>query len=161
MTLRPYALVLPLVMACFPRQGDSGAPLVDTAGSGTGGSATDGGDATDSGGDGGLSDSGLSDGGAVDTADAFCEEGPTMTWANFGDGFLIENCNGCHAATSANRYGAPEYVTFDTVEQVWVWATIILAVATGDDPVMPPTGGVEDDDRLRLEYWLRCAESGT
>jgi hypothetical protein len=165
MTQLATSLLWTFVVACTPRGADSGS-VPDSGGVGDGGSAADGGGATDGGSDGGGaadggSDSGSSDSGGLDTASTFCDEGPTITWANFGNGFLIENCNGCHAATAVNRFGAPEDITFDTVDEVWAWATIVLAVATGDKPSMPPTGGVVDDDRLRLEYWLRCAEKGT
>lgn len=154
-------LLFALALACYPKIDDTPSPAGETGGVDDGGSAADGGVAADSGAADGGVDSGPDDSGGLDTASSFCDSGPTMTWANFGEGFLIENCNGCHAATAVNRFGAPEYVTFDTVDEVWVWASVILDVATGDAPTMPPTGGVVDDDRLRLEYWLRCAETGT
>ena len=74
---------------------------------------------------------------------------------------MRENCQGCHASTATERYGAPDTVTFDTVEEAWIWASSILDVATGDSPTMPPAGGVEDDDRTRLRWWLACGERGT
>lgn len=96
-----------------------------------------------------------------DTAVDFCDGAPTVTYESFGRGFLTGNCQGCHASTAADRYDAPEEVTFDTVEQAWAWAEDILEVATGDEPAMPPQGGVAEDDRTRLEWWLRCADPGT
>jgi len=99
---------------------------------------------------------------ATDTAtEAFCSDVYAVTWNSFGQGFLFGNCNGCHAATAKNRHDAPESVTFDTVEEAWAWSSRILARATGDDPTMPPEGGVHEDDRIRLEWWLRCGETGT
>jgi hypothetical protein len=50
----------------------------------------------------------------TDTAAAFCEGVPTLAYTNFGEGFLRENCQGCHASTTADRYGAPDTVVFDT-----------------------------------------------
>lgn len=91
---------------------------------------------------------------AIDTA--FCADAPVVTWASFGQGFTIENCQSCHASTTADRYGAPEDVVFDSFADVKAQSDLILAVATGDDPSMPPEGGVDEDDRARLEYWLRC-----
>ena len=96
----------------------------------------------------------------LDTAD-ICTDAPTVTWNNFGHGFVLENCQGCHASTTPDRYEAPEDVFFDTVEDVWMWSDRILVRATGDDPSMPPSGGVGDDDRTKLEWWLTCATSGT
>ena len=98
---------------------------------------------------------------ADDTADPFCAEAPVVTWNNFGNGFLRESCQGCHASTTANRYGAPEAVTFDTVEQAWSWSARILARSGVEDPTMPPAGGVREEDRLLLVYWLTCATPGT
>lgn len=96
-----------------------------------------------------------------DTGDSLCAEAPTVTWNNFGDGFLRQSCQGCHASTSATRYGAPEAVTFDTVEQAWAWSARILARSGTETPTMPPAGGVEPEDRLLLVYWLTCATPGT
>lgn len=108
-------------------------------------------------------DAGESGGSTKDSAatTGTCAEAPIVNWNNFGEAFLIHQCNGCHAATTPERYGAPADVSFDTVEQAWAWAPRILARATGDTPSMPPRGGVSDDDRQRLVWWLSCAEAGT
>lgn len=99
---------------------------------------------------------------AVDTGEPDpCAGVPVVTYASFGEGFMLENCQGCHASTTEERYGAPESVTFDTIEEVWAWAEVILAVATGEEPAMPPQGGVHEDDRTKLEWWLGCAEPGS
>ena len=84
-----------------------------------------------------------------------------VTYANFGRSFMTENCQGCHASTTADRYDAPETVIFDTVEDCWGFKERILARSTGDAPSMPPSGGVFEDDRTLLEVWLRCASEGT
>lgn len=86
---------------------------------------------------------------------------PVLAYTNFGEGFLRESCQGCHASTTLDRHDAPEDVTFDTVEQVWEQADDILRTATGDDPSMPPQGGVSADDRTRLLWWLQCGVPGT
>lgn len=92
---------------------------------------------------------------------SYCEDVPDVRWANFGESFILHSCQGCHATTTPNRHGAPDDVDFDTLERVWEQKWFILGVATGDAPTMPPEGGVVDDDRTRLEWWLRCAPEGT
>jgi hypothetical protein len=34
----------------------------------------------------------------------------------------------------------------------------IARVATGAEPVMPPSGGVPDEEREKLSLWLSCGE---
>ncbi len=97
---------------------------------------------------------------ALDTSDP-CSEAMTVTWNSWGRGFLTESCQGCHASTATNRYGAPEEVVFDTVDDAWAWSDRILARAAGENPSMPPAGGVTDDDRTRLSWWLACGEPGS
>ena len=102
----------------------------------------------------------------TDTADTaepapdFCDDAPLLTWNNFGQGFIREACQGCHATDVPDRYGAPEDVVFDTVEVTWAQADRVLARATGDFPSMPPLGGTHESDRVKLEYWLVCGEPG-
>ncbi|MFM7203832.1 MAG: hypothetical protein ACKO6N_23870 [Myxococcota bacterium] len=85
-----------------------------------------------------------------------CVDAPVVTWANFLEGFMVENCQTCHASAATERYGAPENVTFDTEGQVETWETRILARATGESPSMPPGGGVSADDRTLLGISLVC-----
>jgi uncharacterized membrane protein len=93
---------------------------------------------------------------ATDGLPETCNGAPVTTWDNFGAGFVTENCQACHASTAADRQGAPEGVVFDTEEDVWRAAPAILTMATGEEPLMPPRGGVPEDDRYRLEVWLTC-----
>lgn len=99
----------------------------------------------------------------ADTApvDPLCVDAAPLTWETWGEGFLIDACDGCHAASAPNRYGAPIEATFDTKAQAWALADRILARATGEAPTMPPQGGVTEDDRTRLYWWLGCGEPGT
>lgn len=90
----------------------------------------------------------------VDTG--LCSDAPVIMWANFGEGFLKANCQSCHASTASDRSGAPEDVIFDTKADAVAQADRILARATGEDPTMPPQGGVTEQDREKLEIWLRC-----
>ncbi len=116
--------------------------------------------------DGGASDGGASDGegsdtaGPTDSADP-CADVPLVNYSTFGAGFITANCQGCHASTAPERFGAPESVVFDTVEQVWTWSSRILQLVPGDEERMPPAGGITEDDATRLRWWLECAEPGT
>lgn len=85
-----------------------------------------------------------------------CAEAPVLMYANFGEGFLRENCQSCHAAASLDRNGAPEGVVFDTLADVVAQADAIRAAATGAEPSMPPQGGVDEQDREKLAIWLDC-----
>ena len=96
-----------------------------------------------------------------DITDPFCVDAPAVRWTNFGEGFILHNCQGCHASSTPDRHGAPEEVDFDTLERVWEQRWLVLGTAAGESPTMPPEGGVSDDDRTRLEWWLRCAPEGT
>jgi hypothetical protein len=99
------------------------------------------------------------DAGGADTGP--CAEVPLVNYNNFGHSFVLHTCQGCHASTAADRYGAPADSTFDTVEQVWAQRDRVLARAAAEPPTMPPAGGSSEDDRVRLRWWLECAEEGT
>jgi cytochrome c5 len=96
-------------------------------------------------------------GASADTG--LCADTPLVTWENFGDGFVRQNCQTCHSSTSTDRRGAPPNATFDSHDQTVALRDRILARATGDDPTMPPSGGVAPLDRTKLEIWLTCWES--
>ena len=91
-----------------------------------------------------------------DDLDALCLDAPITTWDNFGAGFVTENCRGCHHPDALDRQGAPDSVNFLEEADVLARRDSVLALATGVDPQMPPGGGTTDDDRHRLEVWLRC-----
>lgn len=97
-----------------------------------------------------------------DTADSgLCVDAPVVTYNSFGRAFVERACQPCHATPAPDRYGAPEGVVFDTVEDTWRFADSILARAAGDAPTMPPAGGTTEDQRTKLLWWLTCAEPGT
>ncbi len=90
--------------------------------------------------------------------DPLCTDAPIVTWASWGEGFVIGACRSCHSVNAINRYGSPEDVNFDTREDVLVLSDRILARATGESTTMPPQGGVLHADRAKLEIWLTCWE---
>ena len=92
-----------------------------------------------------------------------CDDAPVLSWENFGEGFLLENCQSCHAESAPYRAQSenppPESVTFDSYEKTIALRTLILATTTGDNPSMPPRGGVSPVDADKLEIWLNCWET--
>lgn len=101
------------------------------------------------------------DTGEPETDEDPCADVPIVNWDNFGRGFFRESCQGCHSSAVSYRYGAPEDINFDSLEDVWSNPGWVLAVAGGEDPSMPPQGGTTDADRERLYVWLTCAPEGT
>jgi uncharacterized membrane protein len=99
-------------------------------------------------------------GGGSASGDDVCQDTAVLTWDNFGEGFLVTNCQGCHASTAADRHDAPADVTFDTRDEALARADRILARTTSDPPTMPPGGGVSDEDRHKVTVWLTCFETG-
>ncbi len=89
-----------------------------------------------------------------------CDDALNLDWVNFGESFFIQNCNGCHHSETPDRYGAPDYATFDTPDEVWSQKGMVLSTAGGENPSMPPNGGTTETDRLKLEIWLTCGENG-
>lgn len=85
-----------------------------------------------------------------------CADAAALSWASFGAGFFVQNCQSCHASTSPDRHGAPPDVTFDDEASVRARADRVLARAAGDAPDMPPSGGVSLAEREKLTLWLTC-----
>jgi len=88
--------------------------------------------------------------------DPACEDVPVVTWESWGQGFLVEACQGCHASTARDRYGAPASVVFDTEADAYRWKDRILSRAAAETPSMPPAGGVSEAERELLTIWLTC-----
>ncbi len=76
-------------------------------------------------------------------------------YENFGEGFLIQNCQGCHAREAVNRAGAPLEVSFDTYDDVMTHKEAILREI--EESTMPPMGGLAADEREAALTWLTCA----
>ncbi len=83
--------------------------------------------------------------------------GTTLTYENFGQAFVDQWCEPCHASSAPSRNGAPPNVTFDTHAQVLQWRDRIFARAADNNSSMPPgPDGPPDDDRHKLADWLAC-----
>ena len=129
----------------------------DTASSATGSSGDGSGDGSGEGSGEGTGDSGSDSGsgsGGDDTG--ICGEGYDLTWDNWGCSFFATYCDSCHAASSPNRFGAPEHATFDTLEEVEAWSTVIYLMVL-EDETMPLGGGVYEEDLYLLDVFLTCS----
>ena len=83
--------------------------------------------------------------------------GTTLTYDNFGRGFLIVNCQRCHGQTTSERNGAPSEVDFGSLDAVHALKERIFDRAAADNTSMPP--GPDDppaDQRHQLAEWLAC-----
>lgn len=91
-----------------------------------------------------------------------CDDVPVLTWENFGEGFLRENCESCHAQAAPYRSSAetppPTSIHFGDKDTALALRDQILDSAGGDTPRMPPRGGVDAEEREKLNIWLRCWE---
>ena len=79
----------------------------------------------------------------------------SINWDGWTDGFFATYCRSCHSVTTAERYGAPEGVDFDTREDVVQWAERIR-IRVLEQETMPLGGGVIQSDLEPLDMWLRC-----
>ncbi len=87
-----------------------------------------------------------------------CPEDNFLTYENFGQGFMLDWCLGCHSDQLApnDRAGAPEAIDFNTREDVVEWSERIWARSGDDNLTMPPVGGPSPEDRFYLAQWLAC-----
>jgi uncharacterized membrane protein len=85
----------------------------------------------------------------------WCAEEMEVTYENFGEGFLLTHCQGCHAADAPNRFGAPETVFFDTEDDVNQWRSSISRTILSEQS-MPPAGGITEEELTLVEIWLEC-----
>ena len=86
----------------------------------------------------------------------WCVEESEITYAEFGETFLRQHCNGCHSSEANNRHGAPDTVSFDSIESVWTWKDAILRVTSSENPTMPPAWELDSGDVELLQVWLEC-----
>ena len=84
-----------------------------------------------------------------------CDQDPLyeVTWDNWGDSFFQTWCQACHSATAPERYGAPEGLDFDTLEQVQDNAALVRWSVLDADR-MPLGGGLFDDEAYLLDLFL-------
>lgn len=76
-------------------------------------------------------------------------------WAGYGDVFLRDWCRSCHSAAAPNRFGAPEGIDFDTLEDLHRWLGPVEDTVIGDES-MPVGGGVDPAVRAEFGAWIAC-----
>ena len=144
MRSRPECLVLALLLACSPQDGDDDAASSSAASTGTSS----------------ASEAAPTTGGAgwASLDDRPCPEDNLLTTENFGGPFILTYCTGCHHSSlgADERAGAPEGMNFDTLAEVRAHAPRIWARAADDNASMPPIGAPAADERARLGEWLAC-----
>ncbi len=97
--------------------------------------------------------------GPGDTIDRYAcpTQGTTLTYDNFGRGFLDQWCQTCHDAADGSRNGAPSAYDFHDRAAVLEYRDRIFARAADDNSSMPPgPDGPPSDERHHLAEWLAC-----
>lgn len=97
---------------------------------------------------------------------AVCPPGNTLTYENFGRGFMSTYCTRCHSSTLSGdmRQGAPADHNFDTRAGILKMAEHIdeqaAAGPTSVNTAMPPSDPKPpEDERRKLGEWLACETS--
>ena len=89
--------------------------------------------------------------------DAECPPDSELTYQNFGEEFMAQNCQRCHASDADSRHGAPSTIHFDTLEEVRMRRTrIFLRAAAGNTSMPPGPDDPPDEERDLLAEWLAC-----
>lgn len=87
-----------------------------------------------------------------------CPENNTLTYENFGKGFFLTWCNGCHSSTlkASERAGAPVGIDFDSLEGIRKHTLRIFARSGDANATMPPVSVPDEKTRKLLGDWLTC-----
>lgn len=95
--------------------------------------------------------------------ESVCPAIQTLTYANFGRGFLDTYCQSCHASTvtGAARNGAPADHVFDQIEDIRLLAEHVDELAAAGpaaiNTAMPPKEPRPTEAaRRQLGEWLAC-----
>ena len=87
-----------------------------------------------------------------------CPDDNELTFSNFGRGFMLSWCTGCHSSSlrGEERAGAPDGTDFDRLAPIQDFAERIWVRSADDNLTMPPVGGPSDEERFLLGQWLAC-----
>ena len=84
-----------------------------------------------------------------------CTHEVIYTWESGIDGLFRGRCTSCHSSTTADRWGAPEYLNYDTLEGV-IEAQHAIRQAALCDQVMPPGYPLVAEEQEMLSSFLDC-----
>lgn len=87
-----------------------------------------------------------------------CPSDNQLSWENFGAGFVLAYCTGCHGRDVREdaRQGAPLSITFDDPNSIRDLDERIWSRAADGNATMPPVGGPDLEARRKLGQWLAC-----
>ena len=88
-----------------------------------------------------------------------CENGTSLSWGSFGNGFFEKYCTSCHSSSldSSRRGGAPQSSNFDTYASILESrAKILVNVGKIAGAKMPPSDIVPLDERKAIIEYLKC-----
>ena len=85
-----------------------------------------------------------------------CDLPAGFDWTHWGSPFFRTWCSGCHGAEAPERYGAPEWLVFDTEAQVYTHRDVIRSSVL-ERQSMPLGGGLPTQEAASLDLFLRCA----
>ena len=79
-----------------------------------------------------------------------------VSYANFGEAFMLEHCQGCHSSLLPipARAGAPQSVFFDKESDVRNHYDSVIQQLESEQ--MPPQGGIEEAELSLALEWLYC-----
>lgn len=83
----------------------------------------------------------------IDTSTLSCPPESTLTYEDFGQTMIADNCLSCHAGKASPR--------LDSVEQIRANKTAIMRAAVGSTS-MPDNGDMVLEERQLLGEWLAC-----
>jgi len=84
-----------------------------------------------------------------------CDVPPGFNWSGWGQPFFRTWCAGCHGGNAPERYGAPEWLVFDTEAQVYEHRALIHSSVL-ERGSMPLGGGLPAQEAASLALFLRC-----
>ena len=91
----------------------------------------------------------------LNSGEGSCGHEVKVTWETGGQALFRSRCCSCHSSTTAERYGAPEYLNYDSYEGVEEAAHAIRQAALWDQ-VMPPGYPLSEEEQEVLESFLDC-----
>lgn len=84
-----------------------------------------------------------------------CAHENVVTWDNGGEDLFLTWCRSCHSETTGDRHGAPEYLNYDTLDEVRAAQHNIRQAALWDQ-VMPPGYPLGEEDWETMASFLDC-----